>query len=148
MTARLAQTDRDLAARLAGASPLRQRAAAGVAAIYALDATDVSDDTVQAVRAQLEQGVHDPAQREVLDRIVAELDGIAMSVRDDMEDGNTDYVAYLKEFSRARAVSALSYAMDEDPERAALESVYEACSAMDDVAPIRSKIEAALLGPS
>lgn len=126
MTTRLDSADQQLAERLQGATADQQRAAAVRAALVALSSVDVSSDEVQAARAAIERGETDADLQRRLKAVAQQFDEQAFPLQEEQPD------EYLAVFSRARAVSALAFALDPDPQVAALEGVYEASAAFDD----------------
>jgi hypothetical protein len=83
--------------------------------------------------------------RDQLASLVDELDEIAWSIQEAVDEGSSG-TEYLSAFGRARAVAAVLYATDPDPEIAALEAVYEAGSATADDLAVIAVVEEAL-GP-
>ena len=73
-------------------------------------------------------------------RLVDELDQIAWKVQAEVHAGRAPEEDYLEAFSSARAASAVAFALDPDPFTAAVESVYEAQSAVRDVARVRALV--------
>jgi hypothetical protein len=124
---------------LQAASAEQQRAAAARAALLALFATDVAGDEVDAARHAVEAGQADAALQQRLKEIAAEFDEQAFPLQDERPD------EYLVVFSGARAVSALAFALDPDPQKAALEGVYEASAAFDDPAPLFAAVAAEIV---
>lgn len=136
MTTRLDSDDPQLSERLQAASAEQQRAAAARAALLALSATEVVGDEVEAARHAVEARQADAALQSRLREIAAEFDEQAFPLQEEQPD------QYLVVFSRARAVLALAFALDPDPQRAALEGVYEASAAFDDPAPLFAAVAA------
>lgn len=66
---------------------------------------------------------------------------------DESADGPSLEEGYAETFARARAAAALSWALDADSERAALESVYEAYAAIGHLAALRHLVEHAMSVP-
>ncbi len=141
MTTRLDSDAPQLSERLQAASAEQQRAAAVRAALVALSSVEVPEDEVAAARSAVESGRTDSAQQQRLKDLAQQLDEQAFRLQEEQPD------EYLVIFSRARAVSALAFALDPDPQRAALEGVYEASAAFDDPAPLFEAV-AAELSPS
>ena len=121
MTTRLDSVEVSLAARIRAASPERQRAAVAAAAMFVIDATGVSDDSVTEALNALQSGAADADRQRLLDQLAERLDDEAF----DLQDAGRNE-EYSTRFAQARAVSALSYAFDPDAETAALDGIYEA----------------------
>jgi hypothetical protein len=85
-----------------------------------------------------------PVRVELL-QLVDELDEIAWDIQDQVEEGDKDERAYLSAFIRARAAHTLYFALDVDPLNAAMEGIYEAMIALEDLDLVKTIIDRALL---
>ena len=72
--------------------------------------------------------------------LVDELDEAAWDLQRPVHSGGSPESAYLEAFRKARAASAVAFALDPDPHKAAIEAVYEAQAALGDVNPVRSAV--------
>lgn len=63
---------------------------------------------------------------------------------DEIHEGTAERAEYQEAFRRARAVSAIAFALDADPRNAALEAAYEAEAATENLALIRSIVNEVL----
>lgn len=137
MNARLDSQDRKLAEWIRELSIEEARSIAGRAALAAVDLLELDLPAINEGRAAVEG--RGPAIRTqgALTRLAAELDQIAWTIQDSLGDGESDE-EYLSAFRRARAVSALSFALEQNVLTAALEATYEAIAAIGKDAVIRS----------
>jgi hypothetical protein len=65
------------------------------------------------------------------------LDNLAWDIQEEVDEGTAEQAEYLEAFRRARAVSAVAFALDADPRNAALEAAYEAEAATENLDLIR-----------
>ena len=153
MTVRLASVAPDLVDALSGVSEARLRTVARQVASWAAEEAGLTSDVAVSALAQLREWSSDRSVVSAdLEREVRGLDEEAWQIqelaeRDESEEGderkNADYV---RVFSRARAASALWFALQESPRTAAVEAVYEAYAATGDLDRLRAIVEKALHG--
>ena len=72
------------------------------------------------------------------------LDQVAWDIQEMAETGAASYQTYSIAFQRARTASAVGFALERDPLRAALEAVYEAQAAVADLDAVRAVVNDAL----
>jgi hypothetical protein len=141
MPTRLDTIDATLASRLAQATPEQQRAAAAEAALLAASVTRLSGDVVEAASTALRQRRTDAGLRQQLDELTERLDDDGFDLQEQVDNGQATAQQYEAAFARARATSALSYALTEDAEEAAIESIYEAHAAVGDIARLHQVVD-------
>lgn len=106
----------------------------------------VADHRLDAALAKLRAGdAGDTEARARLGQLVGELDNAAWDLQDRVRAGSARHQEYALAFARARAVSTIWFALDEDPLTAATEAAYEAQAAVGDLALIRKEIMSAVL---
>lgn len=160
MTTRLDSVDGDLRRLLERVSARQQRAAATAASVHVVLVTGLRGEHVDAAMRVVRDRRADPALSKALAEESAALDEEAFVLREradelaeigssnaaEDESGNSRSleVAYAEVFARARAASALSWALAFDSERAAVEAVYEAYAAVGSMAALRHLVEHAM----
>ena len=133
---RLAVVDDDLARLIDGASLRTCRLIAAEVATLAATATDIQEKWISPVRETSESGALGGLENRVgLNSLVLELDELAWDLQ---EQGSAAEASYLLAFRKARAASALLFALEDDARIAALEAAYEAQSAMDDLGVVQA----------
>jgi hypothetical protein len=138
---RLAVVDPELSRMIADASAENcRRIARSVAKLAVRELQDAPQ--VRTARIALNDGPcgESPA-RAGLAALVKELDEAAWRLQE--QDPNAD-AAYLAAFRRARAASALWFALDCDPMTAAKEATYEAQAALQDLGRVRELVTSLL----
>lgn len=141
---RLEAVSVDLMTRLRQASPSQRRAAVLAACGYAIESAKVHDSVVLSVLGELSLG------RDVLASKIEEIKMLAEQADEqyfdlhDAGDSSGDN-AYLFAFSRARALSALLFAVENESLHSSSESIYEAVSAVDDPSAITFRVVSALV---
>jgi hypothetical protein len=145
MTSRLSTIAEDLAEQLSRQPAGRLRRVAAAAAGLAVERTQLLDPRLDVALAAVRG--HDPAA--VADRsqvlaLAEELDDHAWEAQEQAEAGLLPEQAYVVAFALARAAATVGCALEPDALKAALESVYEAQAAVDDLAAIRGAVAAAL----
>lgn len=142
---RLERLSPDLADRLRHASPPKQRAAALAACEFAVAHTKVEYAIVEkALKKVRAAGVLAPTERAELDALAAQLDEEYFVLQDAAEEGRASTEDYMRRFSEARAIAALSFVGGEDAFQAATEAIYEAAATTDDNEALTSIIQSAL----
>lgn len=141
MNSRLDSQDRRLADWIRELSIEEARAIAGRAALAAVDTLGLDLPVIEEGRAAVQSRAPGIRIQAELTRLTEELDEIAWRIQDSFEVGDGDGEPdqeYLGAFRRARAVSALSFALELDDLTAALEATYEAIAAMGRDPVVRS----------
>jgi hypothetical protein len=98
----------------------------------------VSDAALVALAALDECRFGQSEEREATLRLVDDLDEVAWDLQERSERGDASQAEYLAAFCRARAASAIAFALDADAFVAATEGIYEAQAAISDLDAIRS----------
>jgi hypothetical protein len=141
MSYRLETVAPDLVETLEGASEPVLRSVAHRAALLAVERTDLDDPRLERARAALGQGRTGASQERVgLQTLVEELDQAQWDLQDAVDHGTATREQQLAAFSRARAASSLWFALDEDALVAAVEALYEANAAIDDIESLRMTV--------
>jgi hypothetical protein len=122
-----------LAAALRQASEERLRSACLEACEFAVQQTGVEspfvDDALRSLRSSKPLSLD---YREALDALAGRLDDEYFGLQEAAEDGRATVDDYMRPFGQARAVTALSFATDQDAFKAANEAIYEAAAAVAD----------------
>jgi hypothetical protein len=143
----LAFLSQELDTKLRSASPAQQRAASLVACQFALAKARIEAPVVANALAELRAGrAFSPSLKAQLDSLAEKLDEQYFDLKDAAEAGTADPKQWQDMFAKARAVTALSYAGDEDAYKAAAESIYEAAFTIldDNKQELLAMVEAAL----
>ena len=142
---RLSTIAADLAERLEHQPPAKLREVAAIAALLAIERTNLTDPRLDACRIALRDRIPgDQAARSAVQEMTVELDEVAWNAQDAAAQGSHDTDTYLRAFKRARAAAAVGFALEPDVLHAALESVYEAQAAVNDIDAVRSAVQHAL----
>jgi predicted transcriptional regulator len=129
----LSLLSQELDTKLQRATSAKQRAASLVACQFALAKAGVEVPVVATALAELRAGrVFPPNLKAQLDSLAEQLDEQYFDLKDAAEAGTTDPKQWQDMFAKARAVTALSNAGDEDAYKAAGESIYEAAFSLQD----------------
>jgi hypothetical protein len=113
--------------KLRRASPDKQRAASLAACQFALTNAPVKAPIVATALAELRAGGVFPLRSKIeLQTLAEQLDEQYFELKDAAEAGTADPRQWQQTFAMARAVMAICNAGDEDPYKAAGESIYEA----------------------
>lgn len=75
-----------------------------------------------------------PDDRDALNALAGRLDDEYFGLQEAAEGGRATVDDYMRPFGQARAVAALSFALDRDAPEAAGEAIYEAAAAVEDKA--------------
>jgi hypothetical protein len=135
----------DLVERLAVQPPVRLRRAAADVVHLAVQRTELIDPILDAALAALRDGKYgDTYERSAVQHLTGELDVIAWETQKSAEEANSSMQPYYAAFVRARAAASVKCALDSDALNAALEAVYEAQAAVNDLTIIRTVVDAAL----
>jgi hypothetical protein len=123
----LALLSPELDTKLHSAASAKQHAASLVACEFALAKARIEAPVVAAALAELRSGrVFPPSLKAQLDSFAEQLDEEYFDLKEAAEAGSADPKQWQDIFAKARAVTALFYAGDEDGYKAAGESIYEA----------------------
>jgi hypothetical protein len=123
----------DLVEELERREEAQLRVAAESVVRAALRAADVRDESVEQGLTALGAGRYgDPDVRSAVKGLADRLDELAWDIQERVDAGEADQKDYLAAFRKARAATALWFALDEDPRTAAIEAAYEAQAATDD----------------
>lgn len=139
MSVSLDSTFPGLVRQLEAANPDEQRAVALAAAQMAIMRTQRREYRLDAAVAANRIG--DCAEREDVRVLSDELDEVAWTIQARVHQGVAAEEEYTRAFTRARAASALFFALDENPLRAAIQSVYEAHHAIGDAEALRQVLD-------
>ncbi|TCC54257.1 hypothetical protein E0H73_39600 [Kribbella pittospori] len=141
MMLRLETVDPGLVAMVDGASDATRRAVAAAAVALTREWTGLNDERVLALPAAVAEGrVGDCSERRAVNSLVEELDGVQWDVQDGVDAGDATAEEHLEAFSRARAAASVAFAADDDARSAALEGLYEAAMAIDDLGMLRDAV--------
>lgn len=128
----------ELARLLTEAAPRSRREATRASCALAIERSSLSDPRVVAAFNLLDEARYGASPtREAVQSLAEEIDIQAATIR---EKGGQAATAYKREFSRARSAAALGFALEEDSLHAALEAIYEASLAIDDVDLLMSTV--------
>ena len=145
---RLETVSKNLAERLAAASPERQRKVSIIACELALQVTGLDMEIVLKSFEQLQHNGKLPHELTVkLNELAAQLDERYFDIQSEDEDNISLQAESLQLFSHARTVSAISFAGGEDTLFAVMESIYEASMAFEDSGDFFQIINDALSKP-
>jgi hypothetical protein len=135
---RLGRIAPDLVERVLRATGDVQREISLDACRHAIAAAGLSDPVVHAGLRCAERGKYgDTAARAAVRDLMGALDETAWGIQEQVDEGGADEATYLTAFTKARAANALFYALDSDPATGALEALYEANVASDDLPQLR-----------
>jgi hypothetical protein len=138
VTLRLETIAPDLVEELTQADAVDQRRVATAVAAFAAERTDLTaDELSQAFTAIRAETFGDSPVRAGVQQLTDRLDEEQWAVQERVDEGQATPAEHLTAFSAARAASAVYYALDADPETAALEALYEANAATDDLESLR-----------
>ncbi|MDQ2816254.1 MAG: hypothetical protein M3Z75_31535 [Actinomycetota bacterium] len=110
-------------------------------AVFAVHKTQLTDPRLDAAIAVLRLGGKDSAaERSRVQQLTRDLDEIAWDIQDMAEAGTASPQDYFTAFERARAAASVGFALDPHALSAALEAVYEARFAVDDLAAVQEVV--------
>lgn len=145
MASRLSTIASDLSEELEHRPPAQLRRVASVAALLAVDRTELVDPRLAPALSALRDGAPvSSSERSAASQVTDELDERAWSIQEKVDAGELPKQAYLDAFQRARAAASVSFALDPDPVEAAREAVYEAQAAVADLDAIRAAVSRAI----
>jgi hypothetical protein len=131
-----------LARELEGATADEQRSAALAAAQMAIMRTELRDHRLDS--AVIANRFGDCAERAAVSALTDELDDIAWTIQARVHDGAAAEEDYSRPFRRARAASALFFALNENPLDAATQGLYEARHAIGAAEALRQMFDGIL----
>ena len=143
----LALLSKELDRKLRGVASAKQRAASLVACQFAMAKAHVEAPVVATALAELKAGkVFSPNVKAQLNSLAEQLDEQYFDLKDAAGAGIADPKQWQDMFAKARAVTALSNAGDEEAYKAAGESIYEAAFTIldDNKQELLALVEAAL----
>jgi hypothetical protein len=144
---RLTSVDPELAARVASAKPADQRRVAIASAERAVESTGLSHAVITKALQYLRMGdVGDGPARNAVRELTQSLDEDQWALQEEVDAGNASASEHLAAFSRARAASAVEFAMAPNPREAALEALYETLAAIDDIAELQVLVAESING--
>lgn len=132
----------EFARRLQTLGAEEQRAVAVAASELALSRSGVDHPVIAAIEPALQGGA--PVSSEERERIRAladQLDEIYFDLQEAAEAHGAEASDWEQAFRRARAVSSLYWALDDDPLTAASEAVYESAAAVGDPADVLAAVD-------
>lgn len=130
-----------LAESFRSAPALKRRRAARLASEAALSSVALTEQSVKHAIDGLRSGTHlRPELRAELKALAARFDDEYLRLD---EEGGTEKSQVLKLFSKARAISALAFALSDNPAELH-EAIYEAIAAMEDSGDLVVKVQHAL----
>lgn len=133
MTWRLNTIAPDLVEQLEREPEPRLRTMAEGVVDAALRDAEIRSETVDSALAALRAGRYGESdERSATKALADELDEAAWDIQERVDAGEAEQEDYLSAFRRARAATALWFALDDDPLTAAMEAAYEARAATDD----------------
>lgn len=144
MPTRLDTRAADLARLIESAGPDPQRRIAVKVAEAALAAVPIDEPEFAPALADLTAGRWGGTGVQSATALTDRLDNLAWDIQDEVEAGTGEQAEYLEAFRRARVVSAVAFALDDDPQNAALEAAYEAEAATENLGLIRSIVNEVL----
>lgn len=137
MATRLETRSAELSQLIEAADPDPQRRIAVKVAEAALASVPIDEPELAPALADLAAGRWGGDGAQAATTLADRLDNLAWDIQDEMEEGTAEQAEYLEAFRRARAVSAVAFALDTDPQTAALEAAYEAEAATENLGLIR-----------
>jgi hypothetical protein len=137
MSTRLETRSAELSQLIEAADADPQRRIAVKVAEAALAAVPLDEAELAPALADLTAGRWGGAGAQAATTLTDRLDDLAFDLQDEVDEGTAEQVEYLEAFRRARAASAVAFALDADPRNAALEAAYEAEAATENLELIR-----------
>jgi hypothetical protein len=145
MWCRLSTVAVDLVELLQAQPPARLRRTAADVARLVVQRTQLVDLRIDSALAALHDGSFgDSDAYSAVQQLTKELDIIAWELQKVAEENGSSPEPYRAAFARARAAASVKSALFYDPLSAALEAVYEAQAAINDLQVIRISIDSSL----
>lgn len=141
MTERLDTVAPDLVLLIDEASSSSLRRSAADAARQGIIVSRLDGEPVNLALSTLLSGnFGESVERAAIQALIQALDERAWDIQDAIEQSRASESEYAVFFGKARAASALWYALDEDPRRAALEAIYEMYAIHGDIDVVRDLV--------
>ena len=135
----------DLAQIVERATGCEQRRLCAPICKLAIERTDLNEPLISNAVNSLEKGaLSDKALTAELQNLVDTLDLAYFAAQERYEEGKGDKEAFVALFRKARAAEAVLGAFKDDAFLAASSSIYEASSALDDVAEVEDLVKSLL----
>jgi hypothetical protein len=136
----------DLVDAVRSADDERRRRAALAGCRFAVERNGLAQEPAiaDALRALTAGAVGDVPERQAVRELTEQLDNAAWAIQERVEAGEASDADYIATFKRARAAAAVEFAFEADAETAAMESLYEAHHATQDLDRLRAEVIAAL----
>jgi hypothetical protein len=145
MWCRLSTVAVDLVELLQAQRPARLRRAAADVARLAVQRTQLVDLRIDSALAALHDGnFGDSDAHSAVQQLTKELDMNAWELQRVAEENGSSMQPYYAAFARARAAASVKCALYSDSLSAALEAVYEAQAAVEDLEAVRISIDISL----
>ncbi|MBR7828151.1 hypothetical protein KDK95_17675 [Actinospica sp. MGRD01-02] len=144
MASRLETRSAQLSQLIEAADAEPQRRIAVRAAKAAVSAVALDEPELAPALADLALGRWGGPGAQAATALTDRLDAQAWGIHDEMEQGTAEQVEYRATFRRARAASAVAFALATDPRNAALEAAYEADAAIENLELIRGIVNEVL----
>jgi hypothetical protein len=143
----LGQVAPELVNAVRAADNNRRRRATLAACELAVDLNDLRHQTVvvDALRALAEGASGNTSEHAAVNQLVERLDETAWSIQERVEANQVAQEEYLTAFKQARAVAAVAFAFASNSETAALEAMYEAYHATQDVSRLWDQVREYLM---
>jgi hypothetical protein len=139
---RLESVDPGPVALVEGADDDRRRRVALAAAEFARTRAGLNDDRVDELLRAVGRGKFgDTVERRAVEAMVEALDERQWDVQDRVDAGEASVADHLRAFAAARAAAATVFAADADARTAALEALYEANAAANDLNELRQSVD-------
>jgi hypothetical protein len=130
----------ELAEQLRGTSEDALRRVAATVGDLAVKRVSLTDPRLDRALSILSGRPAEGDAKRDLQGLVEELDEAAWEIQARVHSGRAPEEEYLRAFRKARAASSVAFAMDSDPQAAAMEAVYEAQAAVGDVGPVKAAV--------
>ncbi len=140
MRTRLDSVSPELAERLRGTGDDALRRVAAAVGDLAVQGVLLSDPRLDRALSIIRRQAAGAKEQVELQSLVNELDEAAWEIQERVQSGGSPEEEYLQAFQKARAASAVAFALDSDPHTAAMEAAYEAQAAVGDVGPVRAVV--------
>lgn len=130
----------ELADRLRGTGEDTLRRVAATVGGLAAKSMSLTDPRLERALSELAQQRAERNGRDEVEALVQELDEQAWKIQARVHSGRLQEDEYLRAFRKARAASSVAFAMDPDPQTAAMEAVYEAQAAVGGIGPVKAAV--------
>jgi len=137
---RLYRVDQDIALAVYQADEGRRSRIVQTVVGLGIERSGLVEDRVLGAYAQLRNGASVQQLIESVQSAVADLDEAAWTAQDSWDAGNGSELSYAVAFAKARAASAVAFAMKKTT-KDSLDAVYEASFAIDDLELLRRSVQ-------